>query len=73
MRRLAQLKKEFEQEQELRSKGHGEYREITQDAFLTEVTGSSLALVHFYHRDFERCKIMDMVRCRLSVCMAFTV
>lgn len=24
------------------------------------VTGSALTVCHFYHRDFERCKIMDM-------------
>lgn len=33
--------------------------EIVEDEFLTEVTNSKLVVVHFYHRDFERCKIMD--------------
>jgi thioredoxin-like negative regulator of GroEL len=50
----------------LRAKGHGEFREIVQDEFLKEVTGSDLVLVHFYHRDFERCKIMDMHLGRLA-------
>ena len=40
----------------LHSKGHGEYRDISQDDFLPEVTGSALVLVHFYHQDFERCR-----------------
>ncbi|RLN84066.1 hypothetical protein BBJ28_00008350 [Nothophytophthora sp. Chile5] len=64
--RLKQLKREFEQKQELLAKGHGEYREIAQDEFLKEVTGSPLVAVHFFHRDFERCKIMDMHLARLA-------
>ncbi|KAG6623111.1 Thioredoxin-like protein [Phytophthora cinnamomi] len=64
--RLKQLKNEFEEKQTLLAKGHGEYREITQDEFLKEVTGSPLVAVHFYHRDFERCKIMDMHLAKLA-------
>ncbi|ETI44280.1 hypothetical protein F441_10939 [Phytophthora nicotianae CJ01A1] len=64
--RLKQLKHEFEEKQSLMAKGHGEYREITQDEFLKEVTGSPLVAVHFYHRDFERCKIMDMHMSKLA-------
>uniref|UniRef100_M4BNU4 Thioredoxin domain-containing protein n=1 Tax=Hyaloperonospora arabidopsidis (strain Emoy2) TaxID=559515 RepID=M4BNU4_HYAAE len=66
MARLKQLKLEFEESQALIVKGHGEYREITQDEFLEEVTSSPLVAVHFYHRDFERCKIMDMHLTRLA-------
>ena len=70
-KRLQQLKREYEQTRELLAKGHGEYREVAQDEFLKEVTGSPLVAVHFYHRDFERCKIMDMVRpLRYSRCHA---
>jgi thiol-disulfide isomerase/thioredoxin len=64
--RLKQLKKEYEEKQTLMAKGHGEYREITQDEFLKEVTSSPLVAVHFYHRDFERCKIMDMHLAKLA-------
>ena len=39
---------------------YGEYDEITEDQFLPTVTKKRLCVVHFYHRDFERCKIMDM-------------
>jgi hypothetical protein len=39
-------------------KGHGQYREIAQDEFLAEVTGSLRVICHFYHRDFPRCEIM---------------
>lgn len=59
--RLKQLRAEHEEQLALRARGHGEYREIEQDAFLPEVTAAPLAAVHFYHRDFERCKILDMV------------
>ncbi|KAJ0396070.1 hypothetical protein P43SY_008752 [Pythium insidiosum] len=64
--RLAQLQAQHKKQQELLAKGHGEYREITQDEFLKEVTSSPLVLVHFYHNDFERCKIMDMHLNRLA-------
>lgn len=30
------------------------------------MTSSPLVAVHFYHRDFERCKIMDMHLARLA-------
>ncbi|GMF29559.1 unnamed protein product [Phytophthora lilii] len=66
LERLRQLKQEFEEKQTLLAKGHGEFREITQDEFLKEVTGSPLVAVHFYHRDFERCKIMDMHLAKLA-------
>jgi thiol-disulfide isomerase/thioredoxin len=42
------------------AKGHGQYRTISQDEFLPECTGSSeFVAVHFFHDEFERCKIMD--------------
>ena len=40
------------------AKGHGQYRYISQDEFLTEVTGSEWVALHFFHKEFERCKIM---------------
>lgn len=58
-KRLAELKAAHQEKAENLSKGHGQYREITQDGFLPEVTGSRRVLCHFYHREFMRCKIMD--------------
>ncbi|CAK4090262.1 unnamed protein product [Aphanomyces euteiches] len=58
--RLKQLQDQYKIKQENLAKGHGEYREIVQDEFLKEVTSSPRVIVHFYHRDFERCKITDM-------------
>lgn len=49
-KRLAQLKAAHQEKVENLSKGHGQYREITQDEFLPEVTGSRRVLCHFYHK-----------------------
>ncbi|KRX05196.1 Thioredoxin-like fold [Pseudocohnilembus persalinus] len=38
----------------------GDYREISEDEFLNYVTKNVYAAVHFYHNDFQKCKIMDM-------------
>jgi len=40
------------------AKGHGTYRHISQDEFLAEVTASKWCAFHFYHKEFERCKIL---------------
>ena len=40
--------------------GHGKYTEITEDQFLPVVTKTRFVILHFYHKDFERCKIVDM-------------
>ncbi len=59
-RRLGEVKNEYEEIQGNRAKGHGDYREIKEDEFLPNVTGSKQVVCHFYHKDFERCKIVDM-------------
>jgi thiol-disulfide isomerase/thioredoxin len=59
-KRLFQMKMQQTQMAEHRSLGHGEVRTINQDEFLPECTGKSeWVAVHFYHDEFERCKIMD--------------
>jgi thiol-disulfide isomerase/thioredoxin len=59
-RRLAEMKRAHVKEDQSKAKGHGEVRTISQDEFLPECTGSSkYVVVHFFHDDFERCKIMD--------------
>eukprot|EP00669_Euglena_mutabilis_P012787 TRINITY_DN7465_c0_g1_i1.p1 TRINITY_DN7465_c0_g1~~TRINITY_DN7465_c0_g1_i1.p1 ORF type:complete len:232 (-),score=76.59 TRINITY_DN7465_c0_g1_i1:239-913(-) len=60
LQRLAQLKHEEESRAGYLAKGHGEYSEITEQEFLPTLNASALAACHFFHRDFERCKIMDM-------------
>lgn len=62
-RRVAAMKRLLVKEQEWRAKQHGSYREIAQDDFFSCVVrdkgGSDDVAVHFYHKNFERCKIMD--------------
>ena len=62
-RRMQALKKQQLKEVEWRGKQHGSYREITQDDFFNTVVrdkgGSDDVVVHFYHKDFEKCKVMD--------------
>ena len=59
-RRMMELKKSRQEMQEnISVRGHGEYSEVTQDEFLPNVTGSKQVVCHFYHKDFQRCKIFD--------------
>jgi|Transcript_24691 hypothetical protein len=57
-------RKQMKEAQEARVKyqqlGHGEYQHIEEEVFLKTVTSSKRCIVHFHHRNFERCKIMDM-------------
>lgn len=59
-KRLREMKKDAKKIIENKAKGHGQYTEISQDEFLPTVTGTKHVVCHFYHRDFERCKIIDM-------------
>jgi thiol-disulfide isomerase/thioredoxin len=59
-KRLREMKRETKEMIKNKAKGHGEYREISQDDFLPCVTDTKRVVVHFYHRDFERCKIIDV-------------
>lgn len=38
---------------------YGEYTEILENEFLPYVTKAEYSAVHFFHKDFERCKIID--------------
>jgi len=58
-KRLKELVKVHSKEAEQKAKGHGEVRTIVQDEFLSECTSSMFVVVHFFHKEFERCKIMD--------------
>jgi len=57
--RIAKLKAEKEKRQEMSRRGHGSLEEITEGEFLETVTKADMVVCHFFHRDFERCKIMD--------------
>lgn len=59
-RRRKQMREAQAKREKHRALGHGTYDEIAEDEFLKTVTSSERCIVHFYHRNFERCKIMDM-------------
>jgi len=59
-RRIAEMKNTYSEKQDDLIKGHGQYTEIVESEFLPNVTGSKFVICHFYHKDFERCKIVDM-------------
>lgn len=58
-KRMNDMKAKAMLEHQFHRQGHGEYREIAEDEFLKEVCGSQWVVVHFYHREFFRCKIID--------------
>ncbi len=58
-KRMTEMQKRAELEKQFHSQGHGEYREIVEEDFLKEVCGSLWVVVHFYHREFFRCKVVD--------------
>jgi thiol-disulfide isomerase/thioredoxin len=61
--RVQAIKQDQAKQAEWRQKMHGTYREIGQDDFFGTVVrekgGSERVAVHFYHHDFEKCKVMD--------------
>lgn len=58
-KRLNDLQKKYALEKQFHAQGHGEYREICEEEFLKEVCQSQWVVVHFHHREFFRCKIVD--------------
>ena len=58
-KRLAQLRQQQTTLAENKAKGHGSVRTISQDEFLPQCTSSKHVVVHFFHNEFERCKILD--------------
>lgn len=58
-RRRKKFMEEKRKQEQYKQKGHGQYEIVAEDEFLTKVTASERVVCHFFHRDFERCKIMD--------------
>ena len=57
--RLKQIRDSQREKLENIGKGHGQYREITQDEFLNEMISSKKVICHFYHSEFARCAVID--------------
>ncbi|SCZ90406.1 BZ3500_MvSof-1268-A1-R1_Chr1-3g01969 [Microbotryum saponariae] len=59
-RRMEELKSQMQEIQKMRQSDFGKYNEYTKEKDVISATAkASRSLVHFYHRDFRRCKIMD--------------
>ncbi|CAG8648769.1 9805_t:CDS:2, partial [Funneliformis mosseae] len=58
--RMEQLKQEMTKLQEMRQNDHGSYVEIaTEKEVLNISTNTKLCVVHFFHKEFRRCQIVD--------------
>jgi len=59
-KRMEALKSELSRVRDLREKDHGHYAELTDEKEVIRATAQEArCVVHFYHRDFRRCQIMD--------------
>ncbi|KAJ3088884.1 hypothetical protein HK102_007707 [Quaeritorhiza haematococci] len=59
-KRRKQLEQELSEVRNLRQNNHGTYEDIgTEKDILQITTGTKLCVVHFYHKEFRRCQIMD--------------
>merc|ERR1711959_65834 len=57
--RFAEMRGAASEQASWRQKGHGQLSEITEEEFLQTVTKSEFSIVHFYHTEFPRSKIVD--------------
>ena len=46
-------------EKKPKKSSYGEYREIDESEFLNTLLKNEKVVCHFYHKEFEKCKIMD--------------
>ena len=58
--RISAARAEYEEERTNVTLGHGTYMEITEQDFLPTMTKTDYVICAFFHKDFERCKIVDM-------------
>jgi hypothetical protein len=63
---MRQIRSQHQQKIENLGKGHGQYCEITQDEFIQEITGSMSVICHSFHRDFQKCEIMNLHLSKLA-------
>ena len=58
--RIDQLRREMSTLQQMHTTQHGQYTTMMDDKDLLEVTTKEkLCVVHFFHKDFRRCQIVD--------------
>ena len=57
--RLAKLKEKREKRAALERRGHGTYQEVSEASIFEITTSTDRVVAHFWHPEFERCKIVD--------------
>jgi hypothetical protein len=58
-RRLAEIANSAKMMAKYQSLGHGVYTELVETEFLDAVIKSPRAVVHFYHNEYVRCRVVD--------------
>lgn len=59
-KRMEELKSQIAQVRDMRENEHGRVTEITDEKEVVKTSANeSRCVIHFYHRDFRRCAIMD--------------
>ncbi|KAJ3342769.1 hypothetical protein HDU83_005960 [Entophlyctis luteolus] len=59
-RRMQELRAEMMKQQEMAANQHGTYENILSEKEVLKITTSTdKCVVHFYHKEFRRCQIMD--------------
>lgn len=51
--------RDMSKEKKPKKSSYGEYREIDESEFLNTLLKNKKVVCHFYHKEFEKCKIMD--------------
>ncbi|GAM22373.1 hypothetical protein SAMD00019534_055480, partial [Acytostelium subglobosum LB1] len=57
-RRMQEIKDRMKAIDQLKN-SNAEYKEVMENDFLKEVTGTTNVVAHFFHNEFQRCKIVD--------------
>jgi thioredoxin-like negative regulator of GroEL len=59
-KRMLELKQQLDRYQKMKDSFHGVYTEaLTEKEILNITTTIDKVIVHFYHKDFSRCRILD--------------
>lgn len=59
-RRMAELRAQVQELEEMKQREHGTYQEVMNEKEVMNVTTTSkICVVHFFHKEFRRCMIMD--------------
>ncbi|KAI0750756.1 GTPase inhibitor [Daedaleopsis nitida] len=64
---MERLTREMDQLRQMKSDGHGQYREVTEEKDVVRLSAKEpRCVVHFFHHKFKRCEIMDKHLQRLA-------